>query len=65
MRRFLVVVPEKIAPAALVGEMLVEQGAVYDTVMPADRFASHAPFAYPGLPKSPDGYAGLVAWVAA
>jgi GMP synthase-like glutamine amidotransferase len=60
MRRFLVVVPKKVAPAALVGEVLVERGAVYDTIMPADRFASHAPFTYPGLPERPGDYAGLV-----
>lgn len=54
------VVPEKVAPAALVGEVLIEDGAVYDTILPVERFASHAPFAYPGLPAGPGDHAGLV-----
>jgi GMP synthase (glutamine-hydrolysing) len=60
MRKYLMIVPEATAPAGLVGETLVAEGASYDTLMPIERHASHAPFRYPGIPKAPGDYAGLV-----
>ena len=60
MRKYLTIVPEATAPAGLVGEAIVCEGAIYDTVMPLERHASHVPFHYPGIPKEPAGYAGLV-----
>jgi len=59
-RKFLVIVPENAAPPALIGEALLEQGDSYDAVYPMDRFASHSPLSYPGLPSEPGGYAGLI-----
>jgi GMP synthase-like glutamine amidotransferase len=59
-RKYLIIVPELAAPPALIGEALLEQGASYDAVYPMDRFASHSPLSYPGLPSSPGDYAGLV-----
>src|SRR5690349_1513799 len=60
MRRYLMIVPEATAPAGLVGETLIAEGAAYDTLMPVERYASHAPFAYPGIPKEASDYAGLL-----
>src|SRR5258708_6540148 len=58
--KFLVIVPELAAPAALIGEALLENGDAYDAIYPMDRFASHSPLSYPGLPSEPGDYAGLV-----
>lgn len=60
MRRYLMIAPEATAPAGLVGETLVAEGALYDTLLPVERHASHAPFDYPGIPNEPGGYAGLI-----
>lgn len=60
MRKYLMIVPEATAPAGLVGETLIAEGAIYDTLMPLERYASHAPFDYPGIPKAAGDYAGLV-----
>jgi GMP synthase (glutamine-hydrolysing) len=60
MRKYLMIVPEATAPAGLVGETLIGEGAIYDTLMPVERHASHAPFDYPGIPKDVGDYAGLL-----
>jgi GMP synthase (glutamine-hydrolysing) len=60
MRKYLMIVPEATAPAGLVGETLLAEGATYDALMPVERHASHAPFAYPGIPEEAGDYAGLV-----
>jgi GMP synthase-like glutamine amidotransferase len=60
MRKFLMIVPEATAPAGLVGETLIGEGAIYDTLMPVEHYASHAPFDYPGIPAALGDYAGLV-----
>jgi GMP synthase (glutamine-hydrolysing) len=60
MRKFLVIAPEVAAPAGLIGESLVELGHGYDSIYPGESFASHAPFAYPGLPETVENYAGLI-----
>ena len=60
MRKYLMIVPEATAPAGLVGETLIAEGALYDTLLPVERHASHAPFDYPGIPKTPGDYTGLV-----
>lgn len=60
MRKFLIIVPELVAPAGLVGEAIIAGGAGYDAILPVERHATHAPFAYPGIPKSAGNYAGLV-----
>jgi GMP synthase-like glutamine amidotransferase len=60
VRKFLIVIPEVAAPAGLIGEALVELGHGYDAIYPGEFFASHAPFAYPGLPQAPGDYAGLI-----
>lgn len=60
MRKFLTIVPDASAPAGLVGETLVVEGALYDSLLPVERHASHAPFDYPGIPKESGGYAGLI-----
>jgi GMP synthase-like glutamine amidotransferase len=60
MRRFLIIAPEGTSPAGLVGETLLHQGATYDTIAPVERYASQAPYAYPGLPQEPGTYAGLI-----
>ena len=60
MRKYLMIVPEATAPAGLVGETMIGQGALYDTLMPVERYASHAPFAYPGIPSEVGDYAGLL-----
>jgi len=60
MRKFLMIVPDATAPAGLVGETLIGEGAIYDTLMPIERYATHAPFAYPGIPAQPGDYAGLL-----
>lgn len=59
MRRYLMIVPEATAPAGLVGETILGEGAFYDTLMPVERHASHAPFDYPGIPAEPGDYSGL------
>jgi len=59
-RRFLVIVPDVVAPPGLLGEAIIGKGCFYDTLMPTARYASHAPFDYPGVPRTSDGYAGLV-----
>jgi GMP synthase-like glutamine amidotransferase len=60
MPRFLIIVPDASAPAGLVGETLIAEGALYDSLLPIDLHASHAPFDYPGLPRQPGDYAGLL-----
>jgi len=60
MRNYLMIVPEVTAPAGLVGETIIGEGASYDTLMPVERHASHAPFDYPGLPAEIGDYAGLL-----
>lgn len=60
MRKYLMIVPEATAPAGLVGETLVDEGALYDTLLPVERHASHAPFDYPGIPAKAGDYAGLL-----
>lgn len=60
MRKYLMIVPEATAPAGLIGETLIADGAIYDTLMPLERHASHAPFDYPGIPKCAGNYAGLI-----
>jgi len=60
MRKFLTIVPDAAAPAGLVGEALIAEGALYDSLLPVERHASHAPFDYPGIPNEPLGYAGLI-----
>jgi GMP synthase (glutamine-hydrolysing) len=59
-RKFLCIVPENSAPPAIIGEALLENGDAYDAVYPMDRFASHSPLSYPGLPSEPGAYAGLI-----
>jgi GMP synthase-like glutamine amidotransferase len=59
-RKFLCIVPENSVPPALIGEALLEQGHAYDAIYPIDRFASHAPLSYPGMPSEPGDYAGLI-----
>lgn len=60
MRKYLVITPEVSAPAGLIGETLVTHGALYDAVFPVERYASQAPYAYPGIPQIPGEYAGLI-----
>ncbi|HVO02852.1 MAG TPA: type 1 glutamine amidotransferase [Candidatus Cybelea sp.] len=60
MTRFLIIVPEVAAPPGLIGEALLELGHAYDAIYPRDRFASHAPLAYPGMPATPGDYRGLI-----
>jgi GMP synthase (glutamine-hydrolysing) len=60
MRKYLMIVPEATAPAGLVGETLIGEGAIYDTLMPVERHASHAPFHCPGTPKDVGDYAALL-----
>jgi len=60
MRKFLIIVPDATAPAGLVGETLVNNGATYDAIMPIEGYATQAPFAYPGIPQIPGEYAGLI-----
>jgi GMP synthase-like glutamine amidotransferase len=60
MRKYLMIVPEATAPAGLVGETLIAEGARYDTLLPVERYASQAPFGYPGLPSEVGDYAGLI-----
>jgi GMP synthase (glutamine-hydrolysing) len=59
-RKFLAIIPESSAPPALIGEALLEQGHHYDAVYPIDRYASHSPLSYTGLPSEPGDYAGLI-----
>jgi GMP synthase (glutamine-hydrolysing) len=59
-KKFLAIIPENSAPPALIGEALLEAGHSYDAVYPMDRFASHSPLSFPGLPSEPGGYAGLI-----
>ena len=58
--KYLIVVPETAAPPALIGEALLEAGHHYDAIYPTDRFASHSPLSYPGLPSDPIDYSGLI-----
>ncbi len=58
--RFLVAVCDSVAPSGLIGQTILSEGAVYDTIMPAEGYASWPPLSYPGVPASPGGYAGLV-----
>jgi GMP synthase (glutamine-hydrolysing) len=60
MRKYLMIVPEVTAPAGLVGETIIGEGAIYDTLMPVERHASQAPFDYPGIPAEIGDYAGLL-----
>jgi GMP synthase (glutamine-hydrolysing) len=60
MSKFLVIVPEVSSPPTLIGEALLEAGHSYDAVYPIERFASHAPLSYPGLPSEPGDYSGLI-----
>ena len=60
MSHFLIIVPETDAPPALIGAALTEAGHSYDTIYPTERFASHQPLSYPGLPSEPGDYAGLI-----
>ncbi|HVZ00593.1 MAG TPA: type 1 glutamine amidotransferase [Dongiaceae bacterium] len=60
MSHFLIIVPETDAPPALIGEALLEAGHSYDAVYPTERFASHRPLSYPGLPSEPGDYSGLI-----
>jgi GMP synthase-like glutamine amidotransferase len=60
MPHFLIIVPEIDAPPALIGEALVEAGHSYDAIYPTERFASHSPLSYPGLPAEPGDYSGLI-----
>lgn len=60
MRKFLIIVPEVAAPAGILGETLVNNGAFYDAVLPVERHATHSPFDYTGVPRAPGDYAGLV-----
>ncbi|MBL9036734.1 MAG: type 1 glutamine amidotransferase [Rhodospirillaceae bacterium] len=60
MRRYLIIAPEGTSPSGLIGETLLEAGAAYDTIFPVEGHATHAPFAYPGVPREPGDYAGLV-----
>ncbi len=60
MRKFLVIAPDVMAPAGIVGATILEQGAFYDTVLPLDRYASFAPHDYPGIPAEPDPWSGLI-----
>jgi GMP synthase-like glutamine amidotransferase len=59
-KKFLAIIPENSAPPALIGEALLENGHSYDAIYPMDRFASHSPLSYPGLPSEPGDYAGLI-----
>ena len=58
--RYLMLVPEIVAPPGLLGEAIVAAGGYYDTLIPGAQHASHAPFDYPGIPRTPGDYAGLV-----
>jgi GMP synthase (glutamine-hydrolysing) len=60
MRKYLMIVPEETAPAGLVGETMLTEGALYDAVLPVERYASQSPLDYPGIPREPGTYAGLV-----
>lgn len=60
MRKFLIIVPDATAPAGLIGETLVNNGAGYDAILPIETYATQAPFAYPGIPDIPGDYAGLI-----
>ena len=59
-KKFLAIIPENSAPPALIGEALLEAGHSYDAIYPMDRFASHSPLSYTGLPSEPGDYAGLI-----
>lgn len=60
MRRILIIVPELVAPPGILGQAVIQSGFAYDAVFPASRFASQSPLDYPGLPKEPGSYAGLI-----
>ena len=59
-KKFLAIIPENAAPPALIGEALLEMGHAYDAIYPIDRYASHSPLSYTGLPSEPGAYAGLI-----
>lgn len=56
----LMVVCDPVAPSGLIGSAIVEKGGFYDTILPAEGFASWSPLDYPGLPDSLAVYDGLV-----
>lgn len=60
MGNYLIIMPEATAPAGLIGETMIGEGASYDTIMPVERHASRTPFDYPGIPRAVDDHAGLV-----
>jgi GMP synthase-like glutamine amidotransferase len=60
MGNYLVIAPEATAPAGLVGETMIAEGASYDTLMPVERHASRNPFDYRGIPRGIGGFAGLI-----
>ncbi len=53
--RILMVVCDPVAPSGLIGSAIVEKGGFYDTILPAEGFASWSPLDYPGLPGTPAG----------
>jgi GMP synthase (glutamine-hydrolysing) len=59
-KKFLAIIPENAAPPALIGEALLEMGRAYDAIYPIERYASHSPLSYTGLPSEPGDYAGLI-----
>ena len=59
-KKFLAIIPENAAPPALIGEAMLEMGHAYDAIYPIDRYASHSPLSYTGLPSEPGAYAGLI-----
>ena len=62
--RILMVVCDPVAPSGLIGAAILDKGGFYDTILPAQGFASWSPLDYPGLPGPPPGpladYDGLV-----
>ena len=52
MSHYLMIVPEATAPAGLVGETMVGEGASYDTILPVERFASRSRSATPAFPAT-------------
>jgi GMP synthase-like glutamine amidotransferase len=60
MRKFLVIAPDALAPAGVVGTSILDLGAYYDTLLPIDRYASYSPNDYPGIPAEPGPWSGLI-----
>jgi len=58
--RILMVVCDPVAPSGLIGATILDKGGFYDTILPAEGFASWSPLDYPGLPGTPADYDGLV-----